>query len=491
MRGFWKRIGAVLCALALCAPSAAALAEFSPRWEKLESGDVTLELGGSLENWSKVSKQSLETVNEWLSGLKLILSTGKSLRAEAVMNGESLFSASVSRGDGYTLTTFAPSGNAYLTSPEGQDALALLTGRDQPVPDVTRLPALYAAAAPGLYAALADHAAPKTVKEPTSIKNASASASYVNYVFRDGKLNEAWEDVLNAVLPALKQALADNLSLYAAMEETLSSLVFSGECRFKRFLDKEGGDMGMQFTGQAARGKDKRKVTLFGGYTKDKGGYVSMTLAGVGSKDSLKGSLGFKLTSKNGLNTLETDGSYTKTKDKATVAYTVKGTLKNTVKEENEHWTGKMTLTATENKVKTTWVLSPDLTFDSNGLEGDIQVQQKTGSKVTMKGGVHAALTALKASAAPAAQSAKDLRPLSSAQARAAVAAELAPLAGAVARLASSLPEEERTLLLHELRTDEWMNGPAVPAQNEAYGQEPNTPAIPEDGNWTVEEDEQ
>jgi hypothetical protein len=232
-------------------------------------------------------------------------------------------------------------------------------------------------------------------------------------------------------------------------------------------------------------------VTLFGGYTKDKGGYVSMTLAGVGSKDSLKGSLGFKLTSKNGLNTLETDGSYTKTKDKATVAYTVNGTLKNTVKEENEHWTGKMTLTATENKVKTTWVLSPDLTFDSNGLEGDIQVQQKTGSKVTMKGGVHAALTALKASAAPAAQSAKDLRPLSSAQARAAVAAELATLAGAVARLASSLPEEERTLLLHELRTDEWMNGPAVPAQNEAYGQEPNTPAIPEDGNWTVEEDEQ
>ena len=105
------------------------------------------------------------------------------------------------------------------------------------MPDVTRLPALYAAAAPGLYAALADHAAPKTVKEPTSIKNASASASYVNYVFRDGKLNEAWEDVRNAVLPALKQALADNLSLYAAMEETLSSLAFAGECRFNRCLE--------------------------------------------------------------------------------------------------------------------------------------------------------------------------------------------------------------------------------------------------------------
>lgn len=71
--------------------------------------------------------------------------------------------------------------------------------------------------------------------------------------------------------------------------------------------------------------------------------------------------------------------------------------------------------------------------------------------------------------------------------ARAVVMEQIVPLTGTVAGLTSALPENERTLLLHELRTDAWMNGPAVPAAVEtAIPQETQEPA----GSWVVEEDD-
>ncbi len=260
------RFFALLTAAALWLSCSRALAEFSPRYERLAAGEgAALTVSGQLESLSKLSGQSLDIVNGWLEGLELTATDGKNGSVRIVKAGEILLSAAVNRQAGYTLTAFQPSGSVYLTDPAGPDALALLAGSGAGLTDPTKLPALYKAAAPSLYAALEKYTAPKTVKEATSIKNASAASSYVNYLFQDGKLNEAWPAALDAVLPPLKEALSDQPERYAEAEALLRSLEFSGECRFKRFLDKEGTDMGLQFAGMAARDGDKRKVTLFGG----------------------------------------------------------------------------------------------------------------------------------------------------------------------------------------------------------------------------------
>ena len=479
---------ALLTAAVLWLTCPGALAEFSPRWERFAAGEeISLTVSGQLESLTKLSKQSLDIVNGWLEGLEFVAAAGKNASVRIVKDGGDLISASVNRQAGYTLTAFRPSGNVYLTDPAGDDALTLIAGDGFNLPDVTVLPGLYQAAAPALYAALEKYVTPKTVKEPTSIKNASAAASYVNYQFQDGKLNEAWPDVLAAILPILRETLSDQPVWRVQAEELLAALTFSGECRFKRFLDKEGRDMGLQFTGKAAREGDTRKVTLFGGYTPDKGGYVSLTLAGVGSKNSLKANLGVKLTAKKTVNTLNAEGSMDRVMDGKTTAYTLNVSLKNEVGEESEHWTGKITAAGTENKEKTTWTLTPDLTFDENGLEGDVGAQRKTGSKVTLKAKAHVRLASAGTDAPAAALSAKDLRGLTRERARAAVLAELAPLTGALASLTVNLTDNERTLLMHELRTDEWMNGASVPVMaGEKQPVQENTA-----DSWVVEEDEQ
>ena len=497
MRGFWKRALIWLCAAALLFP-AGALAEFSPRWEALNEGDgVTVSLSGSLDSLSGVSKQSLGIMNAWLSRLEAAVSLGRDSRAEILLDGDALLSASVQRQSAYHLTVFGPSGSAYLTDPAGKDALALLAGSAGTLPDVTVLPELYAAIAAPLYAALEQGTTPKTVKEATSIKNAASSASYVNYLFKNGELNDVWPEALSSILPVMKEVLDGQPGVYAQLKETLSALTFSGECRFKRFLDKEGNDLGLQFTGQAAKGDDKRKVTLFGGFTPDKGGYISLSLPAVSGKNTLKASLGVKLTSKKGVNTLDADGSYTRTFDGVTTAYTMDGSLKNAVKDEEEAWTGKITWTATENKVKTTWTLTPSLTFDGAGLYGKVTFQQKEGNTVKLKGTLNLSLRPLEEITVPAAFTAKDLRLLTEEQARTAVLEELVPLIGALAELFAALPEAERTLLLHELRTDAWMNGPAVSEEKAPVPIQPavieTTPvsSVETDGDWVVEENEQ
>ena len=481
------RFFALLIAAVLGLSCTGALAEFSPRYERLAAGEgMTIEVSGQLESMSNLSKQSLDIVNGWLDGLVFRAASGKTLSAAIEKNGESLVSAFVNRQASYTLTTFQPSGSVYLTDPAGPDALTLITEKDMSLPDVPALPALYKNAAPSLYAALEKYVTPKTVKEATSIKNASAASSYVNYLFPDGKLNEAWPEVLEAVLPCLKEALSGQPGWYAEAEKLLSALEFSGECRFKRFLDKEGNDLGLQFTGKAAKDGDNRKVTLFGGYTEGKGGYVSLTLAGIGSKNSLKASFGVKLTAKKNVNTLTAEGGLDRVMDGKTTAYTLNASLKNEISEENEHWTGKITLTGTENKVKTTWTLMPDLTFGESGLEGDVAMQRKTGSNVTLKAKARVRLTSAGEESVPAALSAKDLRGLTEEKARTAVLSELAPLTGALVSLTADLTANERTLLLHELRTDEWMNGASVPVQ----ATEKQPAAADADDSWVVEEDE-
>ena len=59
------------------------------------------------------------------------------------------------------------------------------------------------------------------------------------------------------------------------------------------------------------------------------------------------------------------------------------------------------------------------------------------------------------------------------AAARAQVLAEMTPLSRVFLRLMAALPDDERVLLTHDLRTDAWMNGPTAPVLDPEPDEEP------------------
>ena len=486
-----KRVLAWTCVFVLALSCAPALAEFSPRYLKLSAGGgMTLTLSAQASQLSPLSKASLNTVNEWLEGLQITVSAGRNSRAEAALDGEAIFQAAVQRQADYTLTSFAPVGGSYLTANGDPDALTLLCGWDSEWADPSAVPGAYLKLAPQLYEKLGSHVTPKKSKQSTSIKNASASASNEVYAFTGDEMNEFWPRVLDTILPALEDMLKDQPSLYAKAEELLENITFSGECKFKRFLNKAGEDLGIQFTGNAALDDDKRKVTLFYGFTPDKGGYLSFAAPAVKGKNNFKVTASVKLTEKNNVNTVALEGAYSRTFDGKTVSGSLNASLKNTIKDGDEKWSGKVTVSRTENKVKSTWTLTPDLTFTDEGLSGKIALQKKEGEKNTVKAELHVTVGPYEETPMPAAASAKDLRQATPEKARATVQAEIDPLIEAMSDLIAPLSAKDRASLLHDLRTDAWMNGPVVPALETAVSEldEMEEEEEAPDDDWDEEE---
>ena len=465
MSRFPKRVFIWACVFAVLLSCSPAMADFSPRYVELSAGnDLTLTMRVKAEKLSPLSRATLDVINEWLDGLAFTVSTGRNSSAEISLMGQSVLRADVQRKDDYTLTIFSPSGGSYLTAAGAPDALTLLCGREYEWPDPSGFPGAYLKLAPNLYDKLSSHVTPKKSKEATSIKNASKSASSEIFTFSGDEMNEFWPRVLDTLLPAMEEALSGQPSLYTKAEELLENIEFSGECKFKRFLDKAGDDMGLQFTGNAELDGDKRKVTLFYGFTPDKGGYLSFSAPAVKGKNNLKVTCSVQMTGKKNANTLTVEGTYTRTFEGKTVSGSLNASLKNALKDEEEKWTGKVTVSRTEDKVKSVWTLSPALTFDDDGLSGNITLQKKEGNKDTVKAVLDVKLTANTPTASPAAASAKDLRQVSAEKARATVQTEMESLTEALIELMENLTEKERTSILHDLRTDAWMNGPVTPA---------------------------
>ena len=481
---------AFLCIFALMLSSVQALAEFSPKYEELKQRPgMTITLSGKCDALTGLSASSLKQVNAWLNKMRWIVtgqSGGGATAARLNYGGEDVISvSSYAEGDD-TVTVFAPSGSAYQTAAGQPDAIQLLAGRPVHLYDPLELPGFYQAVAKALYPALDEKIKAKTYKTATSVRNAAASASYQDYVFKADELNAAWPEILSAVLPAMREALKDQTGVYGEIEKILKDVAFASECRFKRMLDKEGGDMGLQFTGSVTVGKETRKVTLFGGYTKDRGGYVSFSAPQVKGKNNIKFTMDGKVTAtQKGVHTLSIETNYTCTLNGTTATSAMSAKLKNTVAGGQETWSGKITYNKTENKVKTVWTLTPEMAFTDEGLNGKIAVQRKTAGKADLKATVNVTVTEAADTSVEPEENAKDLRDMTEEKARAAVQAEWIPMVGVVAELMDQLPDAERDLLTHELRTEEWLNGATVPAPEEAPQTEPD------DGEWPEVEEEE
>ena len=466
MRRTWVFLLALLCALT------PALGE--------ETG-ITWTAEVHLTDAPDMGRDAMAAVNELLSRLRFTIQAGESCgRIAVTADGEEIVSAQVMEGDEYTLTLFGPAGNAYLTTPGEKDALRLLTGGDMTtLPPLTEWAEKYPVLAEKLYGVLEQNCTPKRTKQKTSIKNTAGSTAFITYTLSGNTLTDGvWEEVLEEILPALREILGDREDLYESARQVLEELMFSGECTFKRFLDKDGGDMGMQFTGTVAWRREKRKVTLFCGYTPEKGGYLSLRLPAARGDNETRIMLDYAETAQEAYQSWTLNADYINVYDGEKQADHFEGTVKNTHREAGEEWTGRIQISRTENRQRTEWTLTPQLATDGEDLAGTVRFTRQIGKNDPMKGeitlriGYEADMTIPEAP-----RDVVDLRGMPEEEARSAVQAEWIPLAGTVARLVQTLTEEEQALVTHALRTDEWMYGPDAPAVWDA-------------GAWTVEEDE-
>lgn len=454
---------------------ACAQAAFSPTLDEWMGAPEGVELRAtmSLKTYAPLGERSLSTLNAWLKDTELFvayraLADGEDALMRLTMDGAPMIDVGLMRRPKHTITAFGRADGAYqayLTGEGRQDALSLLTGDARGGVSPDALIKAFLAAQPTLYTLLEGVVTPKTVKSSTSIKNSRASSQYIDYRLTADQMNATWAGIIDAMLPAFDKAMLAAPEALREARALLARLEFSGECRFKRMLDKAGEDVGLQFTGIAADGEDKRKVTVFGGYTEGEGMYVSLALPAVKGKNNFKLTVSFKLTQGKSINKLVTDITYNNVYDGRTTTASLSSTLNNKTTD-GEVITGKVTLTVTKDKVKTVYTLTPELTAQNGELTGVVAFTRKTAGDTDRAGEMMLTLSRAETPVDLSAGIAQtlDFTSMSDEAAISSLATEKGLLLANLVRLIATLPEEQRTLLTHELRTDAWMNAPSVSA---------------------------
>ncbi len=125
------------------------------------------------------------------------------------------------------------------------------------------------------------------------------------------------------------------------------------------------------------------------------------------------------------------------------------------------------------------WTIQPEIEKQGNVLAGTWSIRFLVKEKVQLKAALQLKITQRQENKSPDGYDEVSLAGLSLQEQHNALAYERLVLMRAVKYLMDDLSEEERRLITHELRTDNWMDGPAVPVWEEETDQ------------WLVEEDVQ
>lgn len=478
-----------LLVLALLLSCVGAQAEFSPRWTQIESEPLQATLGVTFTQLDGVTDSTLAVLNNWLSRTQFFFSTQKDEnqnveQMQVTTDGTPIFSAAIQELPQYTLTVFDLSGNAYLTLPEQPNALSLMLNDSFALPQPLLFTECFYSFAETLYPYLAETIKASKTKESTSIRNCTASASYETYTVKKAQMPELLGGIVERLNAALAPMFADAPDMLDEITELLNNVEFTADSKFKRFLDKAGNDMGMQLTGSAKFGTDERKITLYGGYTPDKGGYVSISLPATKGTNNLKANFGGSLKQTATKNTLELESTYTRTMNKVTHSAEMTATLYNALQEDAETWTGKVTLTVNLDDGKKTYTITPNLTLTDAGLTGTIDIQEKTGSKATLACQITLNIMTVDWVSMPTITQAMDLRTLTTELASAVMSTEWNTATGTLILMLAQLPQDTLNHLTFDFRNDQWMNGPVIQVVTEAPAAQTKDDIV-----WIVEED--
>ena len=330
-----------------------------------------------------------------------------------------------------------------------------------------RIPALqrlFSEGLPILYDTLAQGGKTQELKKSVSIKNVGSAGLQTVYEYTTDEANAALPTLKELLLP-YAQVLTEGEPYQEAFLTYLSALSFTGKLTVKRFKSKDGADMGLQVTCRVTGdGKDKRAVTIFGGYQEGKGAYVSFACPAASGNNQFKTVLSYavKNAAKQDTLTLTLDTTRRVDKDKYIKALDI--SLKSKPDGETRRVTGSASLSTTVNGVKTVWTAEPDLNATADSIAGAVTVTQKTDKLQNLKITLNGSLQAGSADAFTGAETVLDLSGMTDAEALKALAPVRDKLLGILAEYVSGLSETDAALLTHLFRTDAWMNGPVVPA---------------------------
>ncbi len=414
----WRTMLALLCALLLVAPSCLA---FSDTAAALDAADIlTLTLNGLKVTQLNGNDRGREALNSFLSPLAARVALDKETARLALL------------ADGAEFASLA------LASGEWPDP-GTMPHRALEAVFSEALPALYEACLP--------------VEEPPEPEERSVSIRNLGRSPRRTTLTVMPEQFAGAetALASLRECVA-RLSVHlphaAELNAWMSELNAASALTLKRLEGEDGQALAWQLTGSiASGGKDVRKLTLYGG-VKGNDAYVSLKLPARSGKNSL--TLTVELKDKAGAKKNTWTGTVTYKRSMNGEACTCKDTLKL----ENEHdggerITGTLKREYTAGGIKTVWTLTPSLRDDGGGLTGTLTLKKKHAQTQVWQASLNVSLTA------------------GAEQGESASGGMAEFSAGALAyltRYRDALPEADRRLLDHMLRTDAWMNGTAVPA---------------------------
>lgn len=458
MKKFVRMAALILAAVLL---TAGAGAEFSPAVGTLMNNPVRLTVGAEIGTLTAVSDVAYATLEKLLPRVSFRVTAQEAPRpadkAEILLDGEVVWSCLTALGSNYRLNMFYPTGMSYLTAADGLNAAEMLLGTEQGFEfEPQKLLGAYLGECEGLYAALEEINPGKKTKESTSIKNTSGSASYITYTLKKDLMNENADAIVPFIRNIVRAVCGDRF------EDTLAGMTFTGDCKFKRFLDKAGGDMGLQFTGNIDFDGDNRKVTLFAGATAGKGGYFSLALPAVKGNINTKVTFGAKLTEKNGKNTLALTATYTDNADEK-ITVEAEGTLNNALSDGGEAITGKITANVTLGKNKYVYTVQPALSGTGEEMTGTVGVTCKEGSKVTLNCTVRLSAEHIENVPGDPGASALDLRKLSKTEALRQLEREKTSLLVVFMNVLNELEDKDRALLTYELGKYAWTDGESVP----------------------------
>lgn len=341
----------------------------------------------------------------------------------------------------------------YVTGKEQPDALEVLSGSEE-AKVFLPAPVSWQETADKLFDILGQETfAAKT--DATEITNARTSVSYDLYTLPAEQMNAYWPGIMDCVQASL---LPDGG--LEAVQKAASETVFTGDVRIKRLYDAGKQDMGLQLTGNGRVLGTERKISLLYGYTPGRGGSLTLSLRPVQGKDTTRIAVSLKENVRETKTVYSLALDYSNTLSGEKEVFSVKGTCT----KEGERLTGEVKYTAPDGRE---WTLQPDVTLTEKKLQGTVEISAKEKKKKLFSFELEVLCTPAGERMTPEYESTVSLKDMDEETARAALLQEEMILLRAVKYLMNGLSEQERWILTHELRTDNWLDGPRVPVIEE------------------------
>ena len=470
------RIRRRLALLALCAllVFGTARAAVFPALETLQAGyeggqAYHLCLSARVDAWPDLAEQSLAALQSWLEGQRL--------EVDLRQDGDHRQAAAQWAGDGQVVFTLATAqdpqeAGLILEVPGSLPATRYLGSPAQPpwqalfgsVPQLMD-PAAAGQAFTDLCRAALPHLLPmeKPVKTAISIRNAGRGASQLVYALNKEQAQAFWQAAGSDLLPVMDRLLlALAPSRAAALSGSLRALEIRGALNVKRFLDKQGEDLGLQVTATLGLDGATRKLTLFGGRS-DSGVYLSFKLPATRGSDTVEAQL--SLATKPG--SAQGDWKFRTVSGKERLDASGKITLTSVAQAEGERLGGSLSAKIRRAGVTTDYEVVPDLLLGQDRLTGSLRLRELAGKTVRREVSLALEMSPADSVAMPMPLAEVDLLSLDD-EARGQAAGRVnTALVPALRGWLAALPGDLRRLVLHDLGRDRRARGEgAVPPVN-------------------------